>query len=92
MQPASRLVACAPCAHPNSCPHPLHPLAPQAIEENKALLKAKYDEAKALGAAVNAAKGRVASLRGALDQRRLQRSAACERAGAARCIPAGTGV
>jgi len=49
-----------------------------AIEENKQLLKSKYDEAKGLGAAVNGAKGRIQQLRAALEQRRMQRSAACE--------------
>jgi kinesin family protein 6/9 len=55
----------------------------QAIEENKCLLKAKYDEAKAMGAAVNAAKARIGQLRAELEQRRMQRSAACESQGRA---------
>lgn len=50
----------------------------QVIEDNKQLLKAKYDQAKALGAAVNASKAHINELRAHIEQRRMQRSAACE--------------
>lgn len=50
----------------------------QVIEDNKQLLKAKYDQAKALGASVNASKGRINELRSQIEQWRMQRSAACE--------------
>jgi kinesin family protein 6/9 len=47
------------------------------IEDNKQLLKAKYEQAKALGAAVNASKARFNELRTQIEQWRMQRSAAC---------------
>lgn len=48
------------------------------LEDNKLLLRAKYDEAKALGEAVNAAKGRINDLKGHIELWRAQRAAACE--------------
>ncbi|KAG2448578.1 hypothetical protein HYH02_006469 [Chlamydomonas schloesseri] len=53
----------------------------EVIEENKQLLKAKYDSAKSLGAAVNDSKGRINELRAAIEQRRMQRGAAAVAAG-----------
>jgi len=50
----------------------------QVIEDNKLLLKAKYDEAKALGAAVNASKAHILELKGRIELWRAQRAAACE--------------
>ncbi|KAG2496239.1 hypothetical protein HYH03_005837 [Edaphochlamys debaryana] len=47
----------------------------EVIEENKALLKAKYEAAKGLGAAVNDSKGRITELRQAIEQRRMQLAA-----------------
>jgi len=44
------------------------------IEENKALLKAKYDEAKALGAAVNSSRARINKLKGHIEQIRVERA------------------
>ncbi|KAF6266655.1 kinesin family member 6 [Scenedesmus sp. NREL 46B-D3] len=49
----------------------------EVIEDNKQLLKAKYDQAKALGVAVNASKARINELRTQIEQWRMQRSAAC---------------
>lgn len=37
-------------------------------------MKAKYDAAKALGAVVNEAKGKVSELKALIEQRRVQRS------------------
>ena len=48
----------------------------QVIEENKALLKSKYDVAKTLGGAVNDSKAHINELRSAIEQRRMQRAAA----------------
>lgn len=48
------------------------------IEDNKQLLKAKYEQAKALGAAVNASKAKISQHRAQIEQWRMQRSAACE--------------
>ncbi|CAG9461013.1 unnamed protein product [Pedinophyceae sp. YPF-701] len=48
----------------------------QAIEDNKMLLKEKYDAAKALGHRVNAAKGRINELKGAIERERMRQSAA----------------
>ncbi|KAG1675136.1 hypothetical protein FOA52_003359 [Chlamydomonas sp. UWO 241] len=48
----------------------------EVIEENKALLKAKYDEAKLTGQAVNDSKGRITELKGIIEQRRVQRAMA----------------
>ncbi|GLI60663.1 hypothetical protein VaNZ11_002864, partial [Volvox africanus] len=48
----------------------------EVIEENKALLKSKYDSAKALGAAANESKGRINELRAAIERHRMQRAAA----------------
>ncbi|GIM04993.1 hypothetical protein Vretimale_9468, partial [Volvox reticuliferus] len=48
----------------------------EVIEENKALLKSKYDSAKALGAGVNECKGRINELRTAIERHRMQRAAA----------------
>ncbi|PNW88606.1 hypothetical protein CHLRE_01g036800v5 [Chlamydomonas reinhardtii] len=53
----------------------------EVIEENKQLLKTKYDSAKSLGAAVNDSKGRINELRSAIEQRRMQRGAAAVAAG-----------
>lgn len=50
----------------------------QVIDDNKLLLKAKYDEAKALGEAVNASKARINELKGHIELWRAQRAAACE--------------
>jgi hypothetical protein len=59
---------------------PLHPLT-QVIEENKAILRGKYDTAKALGAQVVAAKQDIAGLKARLEQRRMLRAAAAVAAG-----------
>lgn len=48
------------------------------IEDNKLLLKAKYDEAKALGEAVNASKARINEAKGQIELWKAQRAAACE--------------
>ena len=48
----------------------------EVIEENKALLKTRYEEAKGMGAEVNDAKQRIQELRALLEQRRVQRSVA----------------
>jgi kinesin family protein 6/9 len=50
----------------------------QVIDDNKLLLKAKYDDAKALGEAVNASKGRINELRAQIELWRAQRAAACK--------------
>jgi hypothetical protein len=50
----------------------------QVIDDNKLLLKAKYDEAKALGEAVNASKARINEAKGQIELWRAQRAAACE--------------
>lgn len=65
----------------------------QGIEDNKLLLKAKYDEAKALGQAVNASKARINELKGHIEMWRAQRAAACEwsRAPAVTCVNASWG-
>jgi hypothetical protein len=42
------------------------------------LLKAKYDEAKALGEAVNASKARINELKGQIELWRAQQAAACK--------------
>ncbi len=59
------------------------PTAPtlQVIEANKALLKQKYDAAKALGASVNASKERINTLKTQIEQRRVQRSMAGDSTG-----------
>lgn len=64
-------------------PRPAHALlfSVQVVEDNKQLLKAKYDQAKALGASVNASKARINELRGQIEQWRMQRSAACKYGG-----------
>jgi hypothetical protein len=54
------------------------PAITQVIEDNKQILKSKYDQAKALGVAVNASKARINELRTQIEQWRMQRSAACE--------------
>jgi len=46
----------------------------EAIEENKQLLKAKYQEAKTLGESVNQARQRINKLKGWIEQRRIERS------------------
>lgn len=51
------------------------------IEENKAILRGKYDAAKALGGQVVAAKQDIAGLKARLEQRRMQRAAAGVAAG-----------
>ena len=48
----------------------------EAIEDNKALLKGKYDAAKALAQQVNASKRKVQELRGTFEQMRMRASAA----------------
>ncbi|KXZ55340.1 KLP1 protein [Gonium pectorale] len=53
----------------------------EVIEENKALLKTKYESAKSLGAAVNDSKSRINALRAAIERRRMQRGAAAVAAG-----------
>ncbi|EFJ44923.1 hypothetical protein VOLCADRAFT_33021, partial [Volvox carteri f. nagariensis] len=53
------------------------------IEENKALLKSKYESAKALGAAVNESKNRINELRAGIERHRMQRAAAAVAAGQA---------
>mmetsp|Transcript_2784 Transcript_2784/g.9791 ORF Transcript_2784/g.9791 Transcript_2784/m.9791 type:complete len:822 (+) Transcript_2784:575-3040(+) len=45
----------------------------EVIEENKQLLKSKYEEAKALGAGVNASRNRINELKALIEQRRIQR-------------------
>uniref|UniRef100_A0A383VGS4 Kinesin-like protein n=1 Tax=Tetradesmus obliquus TaxID=3088 RepID=A0A383VGS4_TETOB len=49
----------------------------EVIEDNKQLLKTKYEQAKALGVAVNTSKARINELRAQIEQWRMQRSAAC---------------
>ena len=44
------------------------------IEDNKALLKSKYMEAKALGQTVNEGKKRITSLKALIEQRRVERA------------------
>lgn len=51
----------------------------QTIEDNKQQLRTKYEQAKALGASVSAAKARITELRGFIQRHRMQRSAACAR-------------
>lgn len=46
----------------------------EVIEENKALLKQKYELAKALGAKVNGNKKRINELKALIEQRRVQRA------------------
>ncbi len=46
------------------------------IEENKLLLKQKYDSAKSLGQSVNDSKQRINELKTMIEQRRVQRSVA----------------
>uniref|UniRef100_A0A7R9YQE6 Kinesin-like protein n=1 Tax=Chlamydomonas euryale TaxID=1486919 RepID=A0A7R9YQE6_9CHLO len=50
----------------------------EVIEENKALLKQKYDAAKAVGQEVNDSKGRITELKTLIEQRRVQRIMAGE--------------
>ena len=50
--------------------------SPQVIEDNKALLKQKYDTAKAIGGAVNESKARISELKALIEQRRIQRAVA----------------
>jgi uncharacterized membrane protein YjdF len=52
------------------------------LEEHRALLRARYDEAKALGARASASKAAITQLKGQLELWRAQRAAACERMGA----------
>eukprot|EP00775_Hariotina_reticulata_P013682 gene13682-13804_t len=52
-------------------------IAIMAIEDNKHLLKAKYNQAKALATAVNASKGKMQELKAQIEHWRMQRSAAC---------------
>ena len=44
----------------------------EVIEENKAILKEKYTEAKALGQKVNERKKRISSLKALIEQRRIE--------------------
>ena len=53
---------------------PIVPL--QVIESNKALLKQKYDSAKAVGAQVNASKTHIAELKALIEQHRVQQAVA----------------
>ena len=46
----------------------------EVIEENKAILKEKYTEAKALGKKVNERKKRISSLKALIEQRRIERA------------------
>ena len=46
----------------------------EVIEDNKALLKSKYMEAKALGQTVNEGKKRITSLKALIEQRRVERA------------------
>jgi kinesin family protein 6/9 len=46
----------------------------QVIEENKLLLKQKYDSAKSVGQAVNDSKQRITELKALIEQRRVQRA------------------
>ena len=46
----------------------------EVIEENKAILKEKYTEAKALGQKVNERKKRISSLKALIEQRRIERA------------------
>ncbi len=46
----------------------------QVIEQNKAALKAKYDQAKTASALVNGCKERINDLKALIEQRRLQRT------------------
>ena len=46
----------------------------EVIEDNKALLKKKYLEAKALGQTVNEGKKRITSLKALIEQRRVERA------------------
>mmetsp|Transcript_31029 Transcript_31029/g.80829 ORF Transcript_31029/g.80829 Transcript_31029/m.80829 type:complete len:928 (+) Transcript_31029:376-3159(+) len=48
----------------------------EVIEDNKALLKQKYDAAKAIGASVNESKTRISELKALIEQRRIQRAVA----------------
>ncbi|KAF5843229.1 P-loop containing nucleoside triphosphate hydrolase protein [Dunaliella salina] len=48
----------------------------EVIEDNKALLKQKYDAAKAIGASVNGSKTRISELKALIEQRRIQRAVA----------------
>jgi hypothetical protein len=50
----------------------------QAIEDNKDLLKTKYNQAKALATAVNTSKAKMQELKTQIEHWRMQRSAACE--------------
>lgn len=63
------------------------------MAERKAALRARYDEAQALGAAVNASKQRIADLKATVERRRLAQSMAVllrQQAGAA--VPDGNEV
>lgn len=44
------------------------------IEENKALLRAKYEEAKALGSAVNSSRAKINKLKAHIEQIRVERA------------------
>ena len=46
----------------------------QVIEENKAMLKDKYDEAKGLGAAVNSSRAKINKLKAHIEQIRVERA------------------
>jgi kinesin family member 6/9 len=48
----------------------------EVIEENKLLLKEKYEAAKERGAVVNDSKGKIQELKALIEQRRVQRSVA----------------
>jgi hypothetical protein len=92
-QPCPAPAGGRPNSHPtNRSGHnmPPHPAAPpstspaarvQVIDENKSLLRSKYDAAKGLGAQVLAAKQDVAGFKARLEQRRMQRAAAAVGAG-----------
>ena len=54
-----------------SCPKPVRELVDALTEENKALLRSKYTEAKALGEAVNACRARIQGMKTYMEQKRM---------------------
>jgi hypothetical protein len=59
------------------------------IEDNRALLRAKYEEAKELGARAGAAKAAISAAKAQLEQLRAQRAVAGEGGGAEGCMCVG---
>jgi hypothetical protein len=55
-------------------------LSTQVIDDHKLLLKTKYEQAKALGEAVNASKARISEAKANIGLWRAQLAAACEHA------------